>query len=50
MTPELIETAHAHGWGVMAWTVDDVREAMVLKQIGTDAICTNRPDLLKEIF
>jgi len=50
VTPELIETAHAHGWGVMAWTVDDVREAMALKQIGTDAICTNRPDLLKEIF
>lgn len=50
VTPELIETAHAHGWGVMAWTVDDVRESAVLKQIGTDAICTNRPDLLKEIF
>ena len=47
---EMIETAHKHGLGVMAWTVDDVEEAKALIKIGADAICTNRPDILKTIF
>lgn len=50
VTPEMIETAHKHGLGVMAWTVDDVEEAKALIKIGADAICTNRPDILKTIF
>lgn len=50
VNPEMIETAHKHGLGVMAWTVDDVEEAKALIKIGADAICTNRPDILKTIF
>ena len=38
--------AHAHGWGVMAWTIDDPAEARKLVGYGTDALCTNRPDCL----
>lgn len=38
--------AHAHGWGVMAWTIDDPAEAQKLLGYGADALCTNRPDRL----
>lgn len=38
--------AHAHGWGVMAWTIDDPCEARKLLGAGADALCTNRPDRL----
>lgn len=39
--------AHAHGWGVMAWTIDDPTEARKLVGYGADALCTNRPDILQ---
>ncbi len=39
-----VERAHAHRWGVMCWTIDEVDGVQRLKTIGVDALCTNRPD------
>lgn len=49
-TPTMIETAHAHGLGVMVWTVDDAQRARRLLQNGADALCTNRPEALMPLF
>lgn len=41
--------AHAHGWGVMVWTIDETDEARKLLSAGADALCTNRPDRLFDL-
>ncbi len=39
-----VKRAHAHGWGVMCWTIDEEADAERLFSAGVDALCTNRPD------
>ena len=43
-----VQRAHAHGWGVMCWTIDETEEADRLLALGVDALCTNRPDRFLE--
>lgn len=42
-TPQMIEAAHAHGFEVMVWTVDDAQQAAQLRRNGAEAICTTCP-------
>ncbi len=44
----LVDAAHAEGYDVYAWTVDDEHRMRELVEFGVDAICTNRPDRAKE--
>jgi glycerophosphoryl diester phosphodiesterase len=44
----LVDAAHAEGYDVYAWTVDDEHRMLELVEFGVDAICTNRPDRAKE--
>jgi glycerophosphoryl diester phosphodiesterase len=46
ITPEAVAEARALGLKVGAWTVDDPAEMQRLAELGLDAICTDRPDLL----
>ena len=45
---DLIGEAHSEGARVIAWTVNDVARARVLKAIGIDGICTDTPRELLE--
>jgi glycerophosphoryl diester phosphodiesterase len=42
---ELVAAVHAAGGRVQAWTVDDPARMRVLRDLGVDGICTNRPDV-----
>ncbi len=46
----LVEGAHARGYRVYAWTVDQPEQASELAALGADGLCTNRPDLLQARF
>jgi glycerophosphoryl diester phosphodiesterase len=46
---ELIEQAHGRGWRVFAWTVDEVGRMRELLAMGVDALCSNRPDVAREL-
>lgn len=48
-TPDGIAQAHSLGIAVGAWTVDDPGEMVSLARCGVDAICTDRPDLMKQM-
>jgi glycerophosphoryl diester phosphodiesterase len=50
MSREIAELAHAAGVEVWVWTVDapDIAEAMRI--LGADAIKTDRPQLLLDLF
>jgi len=45
VTEQLIKAAHKAKLKVLAWTVDDVKFAKKLSDLGADAIATNKPDL-----
>ncbi len=47
-TESMVHTAHAAGWAVMAWTVDDAALARTLTELGVEALCTNRPEILQK--
>ena len=47
---EMAQKAHERGLGVMVWTVDDPQEAREAIQNGADAVCTNRPETISQIF
>lgn len=47
---EMIDAAHDNGFGVMAWTVDEIEDAGRLLKNGADAICTNRPEVMLPLF
>jgi glycerophosphoryl diester phosphodiesterase len=46
---QLIDEGHGLGLQVFAWAVDDPVRMKALVDIGTDAICTNRPDVAREV-
>jgi len=43
----LVETIHRAGFKLVAWTVNDDREAVRLTSLGVDGLCGNYPDQLK---
>ena len=46
VTPENVAWCHAHGIGVVPWTVDDPAEMRRLVACGVEAIISNYPDIL----
>ena len=48
VTPENVAWCHAHGIGVVPWTVDDPAEMRRLVDCGVEAIISNYPDILIE--
>ena len=48
VTPENVAWCHAHGIGVVPWTVDDPTEMTRLVDCGVEAIISNYPDILIE--
>lgn len=46
VTPENVAWCHAHGIGVVPWTVDDPAEMRRLVACGVEAIISNYPDVL----
>lgn len=47
---ELLQTAHASGARVIAWTVNDPFVMRHLAQLGVDAICTDDPALAQRVL
>ncbi len=45
----VVDACHAHGAAVWAWTVNDPEEAARLAEIGTDAIITDDPRILRDV-
>ncbi len=48
VAPEFVHQAHDARLGIMAYTVDDVSEVEKLLEMGVDAVCTNRPDIMTQ--
>ena len=48
VTPQNVAWCHAHGIGVVPWTVDDPAEMTRLVDCGVEAIISNYPDILIE--
>lgn len=47
---DLIASAHRMNYLVYIWTVDDPERMRYLRDIGVDAVCTNRPDVALEVL
>lgn len=47
---ELIASIHAASAQLIAWTVDGPARMRVLASLGADAVCTNRPDIAREVL
>jgi glycerophosphoryl diester phosphodiesterase len=45
----LVGAAHAHGLEVNVWTVDDPARMAQLVTLGVDGICTNVPDIARQV-
>jgi glycerophosphoryl diester phosphodiesterase len=50
ITPERVAEARALGLKVGAWTVDDLNDMRRLADLGLDALCTDRPDMLAPLL
>jgi glycerophosphoryl diester phosphodiesterase len=46
----LAESVHGAGARLYAWTVDDPERMQTLLEFGVDAICTNKPDVAREVL
>lgn len=49
VTEEFVRKAHANGFAVHVWTINDRTEMEWLIEIGVDGIMTDRPTLLEEV-
>jgi glycerophosphoryl diester phosphodiesterase len=49
INPQSVAEAHALGLKVGAWTVDEPADMKRMVDLGLDAICTDRPDILKTV-
>ncbi len=47
LSPEVVEAAHALGFPVFAWTVNDEADAVRVRDLGVDVIISNRPDAIE---
>jgi glycerophosphoryl diester phosphodiesterase len=45
--PGYVERAHTHGNRVYCWTVDEPADVIMARQLGVDAIITNRPGAVR---
>lgn len=50
LTPRLLKTAHAQGYEVHIWTIDDPQQMRELIDAGVDGIVTNRADILSQVL
>jgi glycerophosphoryl diester phosphodiesterase len=50
VTPEAVARAHSRGRRVSTWTVNDVDDAIRMRDAGVDAIITDNPDKLLAAF
>lgn len=50
VTPRFVRAAHRAGMPVHVWTIDDEPTMERLLDLGVDAIMTDRPRLLREVF
>ena len=48
VTAELVKNAHARGWKVNTWTVNDLETARRLLEIGVDGLIGDYPEILLE--
>ncbi len=46
---ELVDAAHRHGLEVNVWTVDDPARMSALVDLGVEGICTNVPDIARQV-
>ncbi len=46
ITPEFVERAHARGWRVNTWTVNDPERARTLVDMGVDGLISDAPTVL----
>ena len=46
ITPEFVERAHARGWRVNAWTVNDLDRARELVEMGVDGLISDAPTVI----
>ncbi|MEJ2237097.1 MAG: glycerophosphodiester phosphodiesterase [Gemmatimonadales bacterium] len=47
---QLVEAVHAADYRVYTWTVDEPQNMREFVALGVDAICTNRPDVAREVI
>ena len=45
VTPAVVNSAHAQGAEVLAWTVDSVRDLRRVDEAGVDGVITNDPGI-----
>lgn len=50
ITPGFLRAAHARGWPVHAWTIDDAAQMQELLDMGVQGIVTDRPTVLKQVL
>ncbi|MEM8746876.1 MAG: glycerophosphodiester phosphodiesterase [Actinomycetota bacterium] len=50
VTRRFVDTAHRHGVHVHVWTIDEPDDIRRLIDLGVDAIMTDRPEVLVEVF
>jgi glycerophosphoryl diester phosphodiesterase len=50
VTPDFVEKAHANGFAVHVWTINDRAQMEWLVGIGVDGIMTDRPTLLADVL
>jgi len=50
LTRETVRAMHVHGLAVNVWTCDDPARMRELAEWGIDGICTNVPDVARDVL